>query len=144
MVDFNNEGTVGTPPGDLLKIIALQKRDYFLDALEQYKKVEYKGQTEAEQNIVCARMLNLFLELQAALYRTMKGQRVKAMKDGKAVDVDRYDHLERLAYSKTVDDVLSAYYIINGWLDEKKLTRLDTRQDYDASRVERENRVKDL
>lgn len=126
MVDFNNENTITTPAGDVVKILILQRRNDFIEALEAYRKQINTG-VASDIYIVQARLYSFFLELSASLYRTMKPE--------------DFDELKLLLESKYYDDLIRAFNIINMWLDEKKLIRLDTKQQYDRRRAEEENKA---
>jgi len=126
MVDFNNENTITTPAGDVVKILILQRRNDFIEALEAYRKQQNSG-VSSDIYIVQARLYSFFLELSASLYRTMKPE--------------DFEELKLLLESKIYEDLIRGFNIINMWLDEKKLIRLDTKNQYDRRRAEEENKA---
>ena len=129
MVDFDNEATVGTPAVDVERISILQRRYELLEAYEVYKKRKFAG-SSSDLNIVKARLLTLFLELQATLYRQI-------------TEKDDYETLTRQCFKPTGEkDIIGAIYAINEILDKIHLTRVDTKKVYDSSDVETENKVK--
>lgn len=125
MVDFNNEATVSTPAGDVVKILILQRRNDFIEAVEAYNKTKYAG-VSADTSIVKSRLLSLFLEIHPALERNKKS--------------DDLAELETMIVSDDYDELIRAFIIINRWLDETKLIRIDTHKQYDRRIAEEENK----
>jgi len=130
MVDFNNEATIGTPAADVEKISILQRRYDLIEAFEQYKKGRLAN-VGTSLSITRARLISLFLELQATLERRLT-------KDKK------YQELKDLIFanSLTEEEILSAIYIINRELDKINLTKIDNQRVYDSTSVETENKEK--
>jgi len=124
MVDFNNDTTITTPASEIVKILILQRRNDFIEANEVYLREKYSG-IETPDHIIRARLMSLFLEIQAALKRNKKK--------------DDYDEITALIQSDDYKDLLKAYTILNTWLDESRLIRIDTRQQYDRTIAENEN-----
>src|SRR4030043_801417 len=110
MVDFKNDGMMTTPSWEVIKILALQKREDLMLAIEFYYRHKYDGQeSEHDIDFVRARLWVLFYELEAWLKRT-------------------YDEQTILLYtskidSKVVKDVFEVVSWVNKFMDEKKLTR---------------------
>ncbi len=129
MVDFNNDSTIGTPAVDIERISILQRRYHLIEAYEEYKIKKYFG-SQIPIHVVRARMLSLFIEIQATLKRRLKK--------------NEYDELRKKVISeKTTDDeVYELIETINEELDEMRLTRVDTQKVYDSTDVEAENEVK--
>lgn len=127
MVDFNNETTITTPAADVIKILILQRRNDFIEASESYLKGEFGGST-MEIDILKARLYSLFYELQAALKRHYKPK--------------EYEVLIKELKGQDYNTLMNAFFKINEWLDYMKLTRVDTKQRYDSTRVETENSMK--
>ena len=128
MVDFDNETTVTVPPTDLLRVLILQRRNDLFEALESYQKV--CEQSEPPLNIIQARMLTLFLEIQPVMKRKLS----KA----------DYEALWVLVQGGTIEDMINATVIINDFLDSFGLLKIDFKNVYDKTRVELENQVKSL
>lgn len=126
MVDFDNEATIGTPAIDIIRVLVLQARAYTFEAWEDYHKKRAAG-IEANLNVVYARLHAWFDELQAALKRKLKKEDYRKLKDG-------------LAKNKDEQALRDVTYFLNGYLDEIKLTRLDTKKDYDKTGWESENK----
>ena len=126
MVDFNNDTTIATPAGEIIKVAILERRSYFIDALEAYHKQKTPG-IETHTSILKSRLLALYLELQPALERHKSPEHLAEL-------IDRIR-------SNEYEDLYEAFLIINRWLDKTKLTRVDTRETYDRRRAEEENKV---
>lgn len=124
MVDFNNESTVGTPPGDLVKILILQARENTHEALEDYHKKIYNG-TDASESVLRARLYTWWLKIKAMLKRR---------------DSKLYDRIELLIKDDKYDSIINAIEEIEILLDELRLTKIDTRQSYDKTSWESENK----
>ncbi len=129
MVDFNNDATITTPATDVEKILILQKRENFIDALEHCNKIDGMGGT-ADLSVARSRLHSLYLQLQASLKRNM--------------DPQTFLELEKDLKSEELQDILNAFFSISNWLDEIKLTRIDTKRKYDSSKVETENKARGL
>lgn len=129
MVDFNNEATVGTPATEVVKILLLQRRYDLMEALEKYYKDKFQ-QTETDLTIVKARLLTLFLEMQAGLKRRLKKT--------------EYDLLIQKINADTESELNEAILTLNEELDKINLTKIDTRKVFDTSRALLENKVKGL
>jgi hypothetical protein len=126
VVDFKSDGTVTTPSWELLKILALEKRENLMLGLEFYYKHRYDDQgQEQDLNIVRARLWCLYYELEAWLIRAKSEQVIKQV----TAKID----------SKDKDEVLGVVTFFNKFMDENKLTRIDNIKPIDRTRVELEN-----
>lgn len=128
MVDFNNETTIGTPASDVQKISILQRRYDFIEAHEDYKKKKLNNVT-VSLNVLRARSESLFFEIQATLKRRLKPDVYNSL-------------LGSLFNPKDYEDIRRVFFIINEFLDELKLTRIDTYKVYDSTDVDTEDKVK--
>lgn len=133
MVDFNSEGTVTTPSWDLLKILALEKRENLILAIEFFHRNKYQGQDEDHDlDMIRTRLWCLYYELEAWLNRSYK------------------DHLEEIEKVKAqIDDpdyrvVLEAVGFLNKFMDNMSLIKIDTKQVYNKKRTEVENEMHQL
>jgi len=130
MVNFNNETTVTTAAGDVVKILLLQRRADLFEALEKYNKEKYQG-VASGLSIVKARLFTLFLEMQGAMKRKLKE--------------DEYiEHLGTIKDSSEIEPILDEIYFLNEQLDKMGLTKIDTRKQYDDTNAETENKIKGL
>lgn len=129
MVDFNNETTITRPASDIVRVLILQRRSDLFDAFETIIKAQNQG-VKRDLSLVKARLFTLYLELEAWLKRALKEK--------------EFIEFHHLISSNNHDDILKAISIINIMLDKIRLIRIDTRQQYDSTRVEIENRMKKL
>lgn len=131
MVDFNNEGTVTTPSWDLLKILALEKRENLLLSIEFFFKNKYQGSDdEHDLGIIKQRLWCLYFELEAWLNRSYC--------------LDDIDRLKGWIESPDYLIVLQAVTFLNKFMDEKSLIKIDTKQIYNKKRTETENEIHQL
>lgn len=132
MVDFNNETTIGTPAADVQRILILQRRNDLIEAIEAYHKL-MNTSSQVETNVIQARAMSLFYEIQAILQRSLPR--------------DRYIHLLNLLYGQDKDKIENielSFFIINDFLDSKRIIRIDTKKQYDSSRVIQEDESNEL
>lgn len=129
MVDWENNATVAVPAYDLLRILILQRRDNFLEALEAFNRAKYQG-VQARSYEVKARLISYYEELHSALTADMEDDKVK--------------EFEKKIYSDEVDELVQAYREINKFLYDKKLTQFDTKIRYDSTRAEKENSTRGM
>lgn len=129
MVDFNNETTVTTPPSDIVKISILQRRYDLIEAYEDYKKRRFNG-VNISLSVVRARLISMFLEIQAALKRRL--------------ELEDYTLIKNKCLGKeiTEEEVLDTIFKINEELDSMRLIVPDTARVYNKFRVEEENKEK--
>lgn len=129
MVDFNNETTVTTPPADIVKISILQRRYDLIEAYEDYKKRRFNN-VNVPLSIVRARLISMFLEIQAALKRRLKSE--------------AYELIKERCLGKEIkeEEVLDTIFKINEELDAMRLIVPDTAKAYNKLRVEEENKEK--
>jgi len=126
MVDFNNEGTMTTPAGDVVKMCILERWYNLIEAFEAYDKNKSSG-IQAEFHIMKSRLLSLFRVLTPALLRA-----------GKKAE---YEEIILLSQEGGYEDLLRAFNIMNTFLDDIRLTRIDTKPKYNRDRVEEENTI---
>lgn len=130
MVDFDNEATVGVPAIDIERISILERRYNLIEALEDYKKKQYKG-IGVDLSAVRARLFSLFMQLQGTFKRRLKD---------KPQEYD--DLLKGCLESDKEKDILKHIYYISELLDELRITRVDMKRTYDERNVEKENKIK--
>lgn len=131
MVDFNSEATVTTPDWQVLKILALEKRENLILSVEFYWKNKYTdAETGQEIPIIKARLWCLYYELEGWLNRAYSKKKTGA-KD--------LVELKKKFESNNIHTLLEAVTALNSFMDEQGLTRIDTKQVYDKNRVEVEN-----
>ena len=99
---------------------------FVCDAFEDYYKMLGIG-AKIRTNIIRARIIALFLSIQASLKRTSSLN---------------YEELKAQVYSSDLKELEKAYFTINEWMDTKKIIRVDNIKDIDLTRVELENEEK--
>ena len=129
MVDFNNETTVTRPAADIIRVLILQRRNDVIDSFEFFRKSKANN-IQSSTAIIQSRLFALFLELQAAFKRRYK-------------EAD-YTRLLKRIESSQYADLYDAFLTMNEELDKLKLTQIDTGKVYDSTRVEEENKAKNL
>ena len=126
MVDFNNDVTIGTPAVDVVRILILQRRSDLIEALEKFNKMEYQN-AGPDISVVRARLVSLFIELQAGLRRRLKE------KD--------FNSLEKAMGVGDKNNILYCINFLNGYLDEIRLIRLDNKPNVDKTKWEEVNKA---
>lgn len=138
MVDFNNETTVGTPPGEVVKIVVLERREQVIEALEKYHWTESSDQdTTHKKDILRARIMAFWYQLQAMVKRRL----AKTQAEG----APSYDDVkEAITGAKEEDELIGAYEWMNEFVDDLGLTVIDSRPKYDRSIAEDANQKKGM
>lgn len=129
MVDFNNDVTIGTPAIDIVRVLILQRRNDVIEAMEAHNKAALQN-IASDNSFVRARLSSFFLEIQAALKRHLNDK--------------EYADLKAMIDSDKDEDIMAAFIIMNEWTDKIRLTRIDTKNQYDSTRTEVENEEKRL
>lgn len=139
MVDFSNDATVSTPPGDVVKILVLERREQVIEALEAISLVDHLGQEAGtKEAILRARLLALWYQLQAMVYRRLA-------KAKGTTDDPTYAMIEkRILVAHKKDDMIEAFQWMNCFIDEMGLTFIDSTARYNRTRVEDVNTKKGL
>lgn len=129
MVDWENTATVAVPAYDILRVLILQRRDAFIEALEAYHRAKNQGMA-ARTYEVRARLNSLYEELFAAFTNGKTETEVK--------------EFEEMLKADDLKTLIAAWRTINSWLYDKKLIQFDTRLQYDSTRAEQENDLKGM
>lgn len=138
MVDFNSANTVSTPPGDVFKIVVLERREQVIEALESYHSIEGSGiELQHKLSIIRSRVLAFWYQIQAMVLRRIGAKPRK--------DAHTYEEVSRAIYkAKTFDDLREAYEWMNNFVDEMGLTKIDTRRNYDDYDIEEANELEGI
>jgi hypothetical protein len=128
VVDFNSEATIARSKAEIEGFSILEKRAFVIDAIEDYEK-KLGGGVSPHPQYVRARLIALFWQVRAMLKRK---------------DKKRHDVLWIGVKSKNYPELEVAFDDLSDYLDSLKLTQIDTGKVYDSSRVEEENRAKNL
>lgn len=131
MVDFNSEATVTTPASKLLQILALEKRENLLLAVEFYTKNKFMEQEKGtELGVLKSNCWLLYYELQALLKRKRSKEKIEELK--KQMNADK------------PEDVFKAVDELNLFMDEVHFTKIDNKRVYDSTNTELENELNEL
>lgn len=122
MVDFNNETTVATPAIDVKRILVLQARNFLIEALEAYRKSKLGG-VVTDTNIISSRLYTLFLEIRSGIRRHLSEE--------------DYEELALLVKENDELSIEIAFDIIDKWLDDIGLTRIDIKPKLGGNIAER-------
>ncbi len=140
MVDFNNDTTVTTPPGDVVKIVILERREQVIEALENYHNVENASvDLQHKENTVHARILALWYELEAIIARRLEHAK-GTEQDPNFAMVKNAITFEAKKFAAYVE----AFEWMNAFIDELGLTNIDIRPKYDRRNVEDSNQKKGM
>ena len=127
MVDFNSINTVAVPAGDVVKIIILEAMSYSLDTIEAYQKVAEQSHTNnVDLSIARSRLKRLFNTVGSQYKRNY----------GEKKWLEMRTNIER---ATSIQDLENQLYIISDYLDTMRLTRFDTRNSFDTTRVAEED-----
>jgi hypothetical protein len=130
VVDFNKEGTVTTPSWEILKFLAMEKRENLNLSIEFYYKNKYTQQeTGDELSIIRARLWCLYYELKAWMERVNK---------------EEAEQVKKWIQSKTESEIFSAVDYLLMFMDKQNLTKIDTRKVYNKSIVGEEDAVNNM
>lgn len=131
MVDFNNEATVTTPSSKLLQVLALEKRENLLLAVEFYYKNRFTEQEKGtELGVIKSNLWLLYYELQHLLMRKRKPEEL--------------EKLRAYMISDNVELIFKAVDELNLFMDEVHLTKIDNKRVYDSTNTELENELNEL
>lgn len=122
MVDFNNDTTVATPAIDVKRILILQDRQYLKEAIGVYVKARAQG-LEADVSIIKSRLYELFLEIRAGVRRHL--------------NPEEYDRLQELVISDEFAELSEAFDLLDTWLDNIGLTKVDVKLKLGGNLAER-------
>jgi len=129
MVDFNSEGTMSKPPKEVVALIIIEKLYNFLEADESRTQTFING-ADTGLAVSRARLRSLFLVTHEMLKRRLNTE-----------DFQKVSCVcMNLANSMDGIDLMEAFIIILGVLDQMQLIKLDTKPVYDRHRVEEANK----
>jgi len=132
VVDFNNDSTVSTPPGDVVKIVVLERREQCIEALESYHNVQAANlETGHKLSILRARVMAFWYQVQAMAKRRLSEEKYEEI---------RAD-FENATREK---ELVSGFEWLNEFVDDLGLTFIDSRAKYDRTHVEDSNSKKGL
>jgi hypothetical protein len=126
VVDFEADGTVGTPFNELLTVILLEARYKARDSWRKYfENMAKSGQ--ARDYHLSAHMKDFFLECRRMLKKDMTAE--------------EYEAFRKKAFSDDPNELLEVFEYLDDYLYGKKLTRLDSKKRIDYDRPEAVNKA---
>jgi len=134
MVNFNNDNTVSTPAANIVKLLIIEARYNSFLAIEEYNNKISCG-VSFNQAKVRARLGTWFLEHQAYLDRTFTEEKDK--QDIINIKKDLFFHKGDIDY----DRLLEIIVYLNDLIDKLKITKLDTKKQYDTTDIEEDNKA---
>ena len=139
MVNFDNDSTVSTPPGDVVKIVVLERREQVIEALEAFYYVDHNHQeTSAREGILYSRIMALWFQIQAMVYRRLDKAK------GTEEDPNYQQIEEMIVKGKKFDQMVRSFEWMNVFVDDMGLTFIDSRPRYDRRNIEDANEKKGL
>ena len=133
MVNFNNETTVSTPAANIVKLLVIEARYNSFLAFEEYNS-KISVSINQNQGRVRARLGTWFLEHQAYLDRTFK--KAEDIIEIDAVKTDLFFNKKDLEYTRILEIII----FLNNVMDKLRITKLDTKQQYDTTDIEEDNK----
>jgi len=124
--------SVTIPPLELLKLNILQRRSYVIDAMECYDKIDGRD-IKSNTYIVRSGMLAYFREIGFAIKHDFN----KNLKSDKTNKADKFKELQEQIKSTDYKELTKAFYTIEEWLYEKKLTKFDVVQPMGGNIIKR-------
>lgn len=140
MVDFDNEQTVSTPPGDILKILIIQRWDYCIEAGLETELFLFKH-GRIKEYAVKSGVRALFRSIINMLNNSIDNEEKLR---GDLINQEFVDSLSGKVYSEEYAVVLKALETISDYLYMKQILKIDTRRSYDRKNIESMNRAKGL
>ena len=134
MVNFNNETTVSSPAANIVKLLVIEARYNSFLALEEYNS-KISSSVNYNQGRLRARLSKWFLEHQAYLDRTFT--KVEDIKEITDVKRDLFFNKKDLEYSRILEIII----FLNNIMDRLRITKLDTKTQYDTTNIEEDNKA---
>ncbi len=132
----NSMLSISQPPEWILKILIIQSRDNVKTALERYYSDKGKG-INPDISKFKARTIGLFFEI-----RNSFQEDYNKTKEPKTEPFEAFE--TKLLEAKDFKTLYDVNVKLNDFLYKKKLIKFDNREAYDSTRVEVENRAKNL
>ncbi len=125
-MNYNNDTTISTPPGDILKVAILERRAFFINSVEQYMKDQSRGVTPNLQ-FINAGLMCLFLELADSLEKDLSKEEFEQLR-------------EKAVSNQSFDDALKTFASLSAFLYKKNVTKFDTRKEIESDDIEGNNK----
>jgi len=135
MVNFESDQLLTTNKGEILNLIILGRRDELLNIFQKWREdcISNSAGATTQEYKLRGCLFTLFLELERPLYRKLEKEQFNSLKDFVYTDKE-----------VTKRNLISAYDIINKFLDDINLIKIDTKKNFDSRNLEEENKEKGL
>ena len=136
MVNFDSDQLLTSNKGEILNLIILERSNDCIDSFKAWFKSSISNGSDLINKSYALRssLLSFFMEIEIPLERKIK-------------DKQDFQELKEFIYSTKPakeEELIKAYDILNKFLDEINLTKIDTKKNFDSRLVEDENREKGL
>ena len=138
MVDFNSKELFTANKGEILNLVILGRRDELINTFQLWreKSISRDANFKKYEYQLRACMFALFLEIKETLKRNVKEDVYESVK--------AFVYSNDNSHSNIGDEMINCFSVINCFLDEIKLIKIDTRKFVNTLRVEAENSAKGL
>jgi len=124
--EYNEDMTTATSAGDLLKLLLLQKREDVMKHLGNYYGHEARGNEAGRTHDLSGSIKILFLEIEPMMKKTL--------------DEGNYEAIRDMTFSDDIESQIASFRVVNQFLYDKNLLKIDTKQWYDKRRAESANK----
>jgi len=127
MTEFKPEDYVGKSGDDVVRINILARFWNVIESFGAYRSAISRGQG-VNTYVIAGRLEELFNQIHGMLKRRLKPEQYTLL-------------LNQCRKSSNIDDLHNGFDTISIMLDEIAITRIDTREKYDSTSVETENKI---
>lgn len=121
------------PPADLVKIIILQRRDYVIESMLLFDKVDGRD-IATNTYIIRSSLMALFREIKSS----MEADHSKKTETQTKIEVVKmFDELKEKVKSTDYKDLCEAFETIDAWLYKKGVTKFDVIRKLGGNIIER-------
>lgn len=128
-MDFNDGQTAGLARFDLLALELIERRYNLIQAIEEAHKPYFNG-SQLNMNIVKARLLSLYFTLLSALKNSLPPEQLEI--------------LNQIVLYEDYNDIIKCFQIIDKWLYDKNITKIDGKILIKTGRMEQKNKLRGL
>jgi hypothetical protein len=127
--EYTDEKTTGSSPKELLQWLLIKRTEQVEDNLNDYYGSEARG-TSGHTYRLTGTIKTLFIHIEPMMKKTL--------------EEERYETIREMTFSDDIDEQIAAFRVMNQFLYEKNLLKIDTKQWYDKRRAEAANRAEGL
>lgn len=135
MVDFNSKELFTANKSEILNLIILGRRDELINTFQLWREKVFanSGEQLKLEHKLRSCLFSIYLELEQPLTRKLDKEQIILIEDVVLTN-QRVEEKE----------ILTAFKLINGFLDDINLTKIDVKRKYDTTDLEAENEAKGL